>query len=120
MPFTSEQLELIDQTGEVLIETRDRGRTYRTIIWVVVDNGDVFVRSVRGDSGKWYQRVLDDPEVALLVDGARIPAVAVAANDDESIERTSRALADKYPAGGSLDAMLAEDVLGTTLRLEPA
>lgn len=119
MSFSSEDLRLIDETGEVHIETKRGDRTHRTVIWVIVDDGEVFVRSVRGPSGKWYQRALADPDVALDVAGRRIPARAVPADDEESVERTSAALRRKYRPGGSLNSMLRHEVLDTTLRLDP-
>lgn len=120
MTFDKETLEKLGSTKEVQIETHQGGRTFRTIIWVMVDDGEVFIRSVRGEQGKWYQRTLADPNVALLVGDDRIPAVAVPTPDPESVERVDGALRDKYRPGGSLDSMLRSEVLGTTMRLDPA
>lgn len=120
MAFSTEDLEKLDSTKEVHIETHDATRAFRTIIWIVVDDGEVFVRSVRGEEGKWYQRALADPNVAILADDTRVPAVAIPAPDPESVERVNQALRDKYRPGGSLDAMLRPEVLGTTTRLDPA
>ena len=119
MALSKSQLEILDDVKRVVIETRSGDRVVSTIIWVVVDEGDVFVRSVRGDGGKWYQRVLADPEVALRVGDDRFPFRAVPAGDPESVERVSEALRRKYSPGGSLDSMLLPEVLGTTLRLDP-
>jgi hypothetical protein len=113
------QLEQIGAAGEVLVETRRGQRTYRTVIWVVVDDGEVFVRSVRGESGRWYQRALADPGVALLVGGTRFGFQAHPANDPDSIRRVSEALRLKYAPGRSYDSMVRPEVLGTTLRLDP-
>jgi hypothetical protein len=110
---------MIASTKEVVIETRTRGRARSTVIWVAVDDGIVYVRSVRGCSGRWYQRVLVDPEVVLVVGGTRIPTRAVAAPDPDSVARASEAFRRKYPRGGSLNAMLRPAVLDTTLRLDP-
>lgn len=120
MSFSPDELQLIDKTGQVHIETRRGDRSHRTVIWVVVDDGEVFVRSVRGRLGKWYQRTLADPDVTLHVAGRGIPAKAVVVEDEDSIRRTSNALRRKYTPGGSLDSMLRPEVLDTTLRLDPA
>jgi hypothetical protein len=117
MPFPDDVLDLIDRTREVAIETRRGDRVRRTIIWVVADGGEVFVRSVKGEAGRWYQRALDDSRVALLVDGRRIEARAVHAPDQA--ERVTSALRAKYPPGGSLDRMTHPTVLTTTMRLDP-
>lgn len=119
MGFASDDLRALDETGEVEIETRRGDRTYRTVIWIVVDEGEVFVRSVRGESGKWYQRARAEPEVMLHAAGRRIPARAHPAADEDSVERTSAALRRKYRPGGSLNSMLRPEILETTMRLEP-
>ena len=61
--FDPETLSLLDETEEVYIETRRDADSpeHRTIIWVVVVGGEVFVRSVRGPKGRWYQRDLRQP-----------------------------------------------------------
>ena len=117
--FSSAQLEQVDHEKLAVIETGSGDRTHRTTIWAVVDDGDVFVRSVRGARGRWYQRVLADPSVRLHVGNESLKANAVLSNDPESIERVSEALRRKYPKGSSLDSMLRPEVLPTTLRLEP-
>ncbi len=109
----------IAEAREVEIETSDDGRTYRTIIWVVADGDDIFVRSVRGDSGKWYSRAVANPDVALVHGEQQARFVAVAAVDDESVKRASDGFIRKYPAGRSVDAMVDPDVLHTTMRLDP-
>ncbi|MGH3649733.1 MAG: nitroreductase/quinone reductase family protein [Acidimicrobiia bacterium] len=120
MAFSTEDLELIGDTGEVRIETREGDQVHRTVIWVVVDDGEVFVRSVRGEPGRWYQRALKDPNVALHVSGNRLEARAVPATDPQSVARTSDALRAKYPKSQSLNSMLRSEILETTLRLDPA
>jgi hypothetical protein len=120
--FGAQDIELLEQRRELRIETvRPDGRTRRTVIWIVVDDGEVFVRSVRGDRGHWFQAAIDRPEdVALLVDKRRIPVVAVAAFDEDSIARCSAGFRRKYgERTQSARSMLLDQVLATTLRLEP-
>jgi hypothetical protein len=61
--FEPETLKLLDETDEVYIETsRDADSPqHRTIIWAVVVGEEVFVRSVRGRKGRWYQRISSYP-----------------------------------------------------------
>jgi hypothetical protein len=121
MAFSRPELDLLDATQEVRIETsRPDGTTRTTIIWVMTDGPDVFVRSVRGDRGYWYQRAVERPGVALLVDGRRIAATAVPAHDDDSIARCSAAIRRKYAGVPGEKPMLAPKALPTTMRLEPA
>lgn len=120
MAFTADDLRTLDQAHEVLIETRaGDGRTYRTVIWIIVDEGDVFVRSVRGEAGRWYQRALANPSVRIIAGAMMLDATATPATDPQSIERTSAGLRRKYRPGASLDSMLVPKVRRTTLRLEP-
>jgi hypothetical protein len=116
--LSTEELELIDGTKEVLIETRSGSRVFRTVIWVVVHDREVFVRSVDGEAGRWYQRALADPDVALRVGNARFRFTALPASDPRSVERASEGLRSKY-RGRSLEMMLLPEVLETTLLLEP-
>ena len=113
--------DAIDTALEVEIETR-RGEdapVHRTIIWAVVDDGDVFVRSLRGTSGRWYRELLSDPAAVLHAQGERFSVQAVQASDPDSVERTSEALRRKYSDSRSLASMLDDDILDTTVRLEP-
>lgn len=119
MPFTPDDLELLASAREVQIETHSGQRAIRTVIWIAVDDHQVFVRSVRGDDGRWYSRVLDNPKATLIVEGKAIHVRAAKA-DDASIDRASEAFRSKYPPGRSLDSMLRPEVLSTTLELEPA
>ncbi|HLA16081.1 MAG TPA: DUF2255 family protein [Candidatus Limnocylindrales bacterium] len=121
MPFSRDDLDLLERIEEVRIETsRPDGRRPRTIIWVMTDGDDVFVRSVRGERGRWYRAALVDPQVTIHADDRSIAARAIPATDGDSIARCSAALERKYAADSSLASMLEPKTLGTTLRLEPA
>jgi hypothetical protein len=112
----------IDETREVEIETREGGDApvHRTTIWAVVDGGEVFVRSLRGARGRWYRELIAQPDAVVLHAGDEsFPVQAVEATDPESVERTSDALRRKYGDSRSLDSMIADDILETTVRLEP-
>jgi len=113
-----ESLAAIAVAREVLIETSSSGKTVSTVIWVARSGEDLFVRSVNGDGGRWYQRVLANPEVALVADDVRVEFLAMPAADPESVARASAGLAAKY-SGRSLERMLDPGVLHTTMRLAP-
>ena len=121
MAFTADELHLIDRTDEVEIETTSGdGPTHRTIIWAIVDDDAVFIRSYRGPTARWYREALANPAVALHVDGRRLAATAVPAADLASIERSSQGFARKYRDDPATPKMLRPEVLDLTLRLEPA
>lgn len=117
MALTDDQLALLDRTREVRVETRSPDSTTKTIIWIVVIDDEVYVRSVNGEEGRWYQRARSNPLVAIHAEGEPIEFEAVHVDDPEEIEAVSDALRDKYPAGGSVDRMTHASVIDTTLRL---
>jgi hypothetical protein len=121
MSFAAEDLALLESAEEVQVETQaPGGPVHRTIIWIVVDGDETFIRSVRGERGRWYREAKANPAIAIHVDGRRLPATAIPATDPASIERTSNALARKYGRDPALRSMLIPENLDTTLRVEPA
>ena len=121
MTFGESDREAIAAAKEVRIETRSAsGEVHRTIIWTAEQDGELYVRSYLGPRGRWYREAMADPDVAILVNRRRIEARAVPATDPTSIEACSSGLTAKYPRSQSLRAMLVDEVLPTTMRLEPA
>ncbi|CAN5741323.1 hypothetical protein BH23CHL7_BH23CHL7_03810 [soil metagenome] len=121
MNWDRDTLALLDREREVDIATRlpDDG-TQRTTIWVVVDRDEAFIRSWRGARAKWFQAALDRPtEVELIVADQRLPVRVALATDDLSVARCSSALERKYAGSDETGAMVREEILETTLRLEP-
>jgi hypothetical protein len=111
----------LDTVEEIEIETSRGGDApvHRTVIWPAVDGGEVYVRSLNGDRGRWYREALENPDVVLHVDGEAIPARAVRAPDQQSIEHATAGLQRKYADSPYVDTMVRDEILETTLRLEP-
>ena len=121
MTFGESDLEQLAATEEIEVETRSNsGEVHRTIVWPLVRDGIVYLRSYRGPQARWYREALADPDIALVIEGRPVPARAVLATDEASVEACSAALRDKYRRSYSLASMLTPDVLPTTLRIEPA
>lgn len=126
MRFEPGELAWLAETEEIEIETSaPGGESHRTIIWVVVDADDAFIRSVNGADARWYREAVANPTVTIHSRRRVQPARAVtarveAAADQTSIERTDEALQRKYAGDPSVPSMLAPDILDTTLRLVPA
>ena len=122
--FDTETLGLLDETEEVYIETRrgEDAAEHRTIIWVVVTGGEVFVRSVRGAEGRWYREISSNPEGALHVEDTRIPVRAAPANEESTVVAVSDAIRSKYEETSPEPTrwMLRPETLPTTLKLSPA
>jgi hypothetical protein len=122
MSFEAGFVDKVDAAQLVEIQTRRRsGETIRTVIWAVVDGGQVYVRSVRAEDGTWYRRIRANPDAVLHAGGAAAAVRAVPVDDPAEVERVSEALRRKYARqAGSLARMLRPETLPTTLRLEPA
>ena len=121
--FEENVLNQLANTEEIEIETRSvtiPGRTHRTIIWVMVDNNQVYIRSVRGRNGRWYQQITANPDGAIYVNGQRIAVHAVQVTDEETIMRVSNEVLRKYHDSPSANSMVRIETLPTTLLLEPA
>ena len=119
--FSAEDLRVLAQTDEVEIETpRASGNSRRTTIWIVVDGERVYVRSVRGPAGRWYQAVVSGSDARLHA-GPRTWAIRTTpVGDQAEVDRVSEAIRRKYRDRwpGPTAAMLRPDVMPTTLRVE--
>ncbi|MDQ3880995.1 MAG: DUF2255 family protein [Chloroflexota bacterium] len=119
--FDDETVALIDRTDEVDLETRSPGgQSHRTTIWIMVDGGDVYVRSVRGPNGRWYRELMASGEATLRVAGRQLAVRPMLADDQPSIEACSEALRRKYTGVPGFEPMFREHTLPTTVRLVPA
>ena len=120
MSFSVEDRALLERAEEVEVETQAPGKEpRRTVIWVVVDGEDVFIRTFKGAGSRWYRDVEANPAVAIHVDGKRLPVSAIAATDPDSIDRANAGYLAKYSGDPAAKAMVRPEVLDTTLRLEP-
>jgi hypothetical protein len=106
---------------EIRIETRSAsGTVHRTIIWVAERDGAIYVRSVDGPDARWYREAISGRPVAVHVDGRRVPVRVEPAADAASIDAASEGLKAKYRRSQSLQSMLMDHTLPTTLRVVPA
>src|SRR5438132_2495034 len=97
MSFDKGFVDAVDAADEVEIETRRRsGEAVRTVTWAVVDGGQVYVRSVRGDAGTWYRRIRATPAGVLHAGGTAAAVRAVPVGDPAEVERVSAALRRQY------------------------
>ena len=119
-PFDPKTLALLAGANSVRIETRrgPRGPVHKTPIWVVVDGQDVYVRSWRGRTARWYREIRAHPDSALLKSDVRIPVRAVKVRSPRTIARASRGYLKKYAKSPYAREMVRREILSTTLRLE--
>ena len=113
--------DALEAAKEIDIETRRSGDApvHRTTIWTVVEGGEVYVRSLRGASGRWYRELIANPDAVVHVHGESVPVRGVHAPDPDSVDRASDGLRRKYADSPSLGSMLEDEILETTVRLEP-
>jgi len=121
MRFEPGDLALLAATEEIEIETAaPDGSAHRTIIWVMVDGDDAFVRSVRGASASWFREATADGRVVVHAAGRALPATVEPAADADSVRRTNEALTRKYTGIEGYPEMLEPSIMDTTLRLTPS
>jgi hypothetical protein len=119
-PLDSTTIDRLDAAIEVDAQTPRRdGSTSSRPIWVVVSDGDAYLRSYRGASGAWYRRARADGELTLVVDGDEVHATAEPVDDAGVNRRVSDAYRDKYGerSPGPTGTMVGDEVSQTTLRL---
>lgn len=117
--FGPATLAVLHAEREVRIRAGDGSRR-GTVIWVVVVQERVYARSFQGERGKWYQAAVRDGHAALQASGRDIPVAVHRVTSEPLIEAVSRAYLTKYADSEYAQAMVRPEVLGTTVRLEPA
>jgi hypothetical protein len=116
--FDTDTLRLLETVREVRIRT-EKHPDAAVITWVVTAADEVYVRSVRGAKGRWYQDLKTGGPALLVVQGRQIAVQAIPVDDVESIDRASREYLTKYRNSPYAEPMVRAEVLPTTLRLEP-
>ena len=115
-----EILDLLDKSIEVdMLTPRSDGSMSSRPIWVVVVDGDAYVRSYQGERGAWYRRALADGRAAIRVDDRTIEVGVEPIRDEEINRRVSEAFRTKYAerSPGPTETMVNPEVSATTLRL---
>ena len=114
-------VELLAEIEEIDIESGASATepAVRRTIWVVVVGGDVYVRSVTGERGQWYQAMLARPDGFVYAGDATLPIHAVHVTDPAVIAQVSAEYLHKYADSEWAPPMAKPKTLNTTLRLEP-
>jgi hypothetical protein len=116
--FDADALSDLQSAKEVRIRT-DKHPDSAVVIWVVVADDTVFVRSFRGARGRWYRDLATGGDATLEVGSRRLAVRAMPEREPAAIERASREYLAKYRSSSYAQAMVNQDILATTLRLEP-
>ena len=116
--FDADTLHELRDVQEVAIRTGKHPGT-AVVIWAVVADDEVFVRSVRGAKGRWYRDLAAGGPATLEFAGHRLGVQAIPASDPDAVARASREFLRKYQPSPYAQSMVRSEVLPTTLRLEP-
>jgi len=118
--WTASELDTLDRIHEIRVAgRRDDGSLRKlVIVWHVVVDGSLYVRSVRGEEGKWYQGVSKRMEGSIAWDGQTRDVRCV--RDDEHDAAIDDAYFAKHGRGSSAQAITTAVATATTLRVEPA
>jgi hypothetical protein len=120
--WTSEELAKIGDAEELGIASRRLDGTLRPFvtIWVVRSGGDVYVRSVKGRSGTWFQHALTAGEGRIRAgDIARDVTFELAGSEVQAA--VTAAYHQKYDRYGPsiVGTVVSAESAMTTLRLVP-
>src|SRR5713101_2625580 len=116
--FDAQALDELRDVQEVAIRTEKHPKS-AVVIWVVVADDDVFVRSWRGAKGRWYRDLAAGGPATLEFAGRRLAVQALPASDQAAVARASREFLRKYQRSTHAQEMVRSETLPTTLRLEP-
>ncbi|GAA1055226.1 hypothetical protein GCM10017608_31350 [Agromyces luteolus] len=117
--WTTDELASLDRVREIRVAGRRADGSLRTptIVWGVVVDGALYLRSYKGPDGQWYRAVRRHDEGAITWGGRTVDvSFAPDASKDAEIDA---AYLGKYGGGGSTQAMITSPATETTLRVEP-
>lgn len=112
-------LAALDRASEIRVAGRRNDGSLRTlvIVWHVVVDGALFVRSVRGSSGQWFRGVAHHHEGAISWNGATRDARFIP--DSSADTAIDAAYFAKYGDGAPTHSITSAAATVTTLRVEP-
>jgi hypothetical protein len=116
--FGADILSELRDIREVAIRTEKHPKN-AVVIWVVVADDQLLVRSVRGTKGRWYRDLAAGGPATLEFAGRRLAVQALPEKDPGAVDRASQEYLRKYRPSPYAQAMVKSEVLPTTLRLEP-
>ena len=117
--WTSQELNSLDRAHEIRVAGRRKDGSLRrlVIVWHVVADGALYVRSVNGTEGQWYKGVAGHYEGAISWgDQTRNVSYTLDPSHEAEIEA---AYAAKYGNSSATRAITNETAKQTTLRIDP-
>lgn len=120
--WTNEELNTIGNAEELEIAPRQPdGKLRKPLpVWVVLVNGNLYVRSYRGRAGAWFQAAQATYEGRIRAGGVEKDVVFVEETDpavNDRIDAAYRAKYGRYPQ--YVAPMVTPEVRATTLKIIP-
>ena len=119
--WTTDDLNRIGDADELRIAPRRKDGTRRRAvpIWVARVGDELYVRSWRGDGGRWYRAAQASGEGHVSAGGVSNDVALLAADDDvnDAVDAALREKCGRYT--GYVEPMVAPQARTTTLRLAP-
>ena len=120
--WTSGELNSIDSVDELHIASlrRDGSWSSSRIIWMVVVDGELYVRSVRGPDAVWFRSAQVQHQGRVEAGGVT-REVSYERADPELDDKIDAAYRSKYRhyVASTVDSTTSEQARSTTLRLVP-
>ena len=119
--WAKEELRKIAETDDLHISPfREDGKTYGTPTWIwsVVVDGELYVRSYNGKSGRWYQAALKQKSGRITAAGMtkEVAFEPVGGSINDSIDDAYRA---KYASSPYLKPMIGTRARAATVKVMP-
>ncbi|MBD8057941.1 DUF2255 family protein [Cellulomonas sp. JH27-2] len=117
--WNADQLTAIDADGELRVapDRPDGSRQAPRIIWHVVVDGGLYVRSAHGADGAWYRAALRTGTGSIDAGGVR--ADVAFTPDDTHDDAIDAAYRTKYGTGSAVQSITSSTATPTTLRVDP-
>jgi hypothetical protein len=120
--WTSDELDKIGSAEELKVASLRGDGTLRkpVTIWVVRQDDDLYVRSVRGPEGAWYRGTQESHEGRISAEGIEKDVTFVDADRaiDREVDAAYRAKYRRYPAN-IVNSVLTAQARSTTTKLVP-
>jgi hypothetical protein len=119
--WTSDELENIAAADELeLASAKDDGTLRKPVtIWVVRHGDDLYVRSWRGRTSRWFRGAQDRHEGHIRAGGVEKDVVFLEVDDvNDEIDAAYRAKYDRYGAT-YVDPMIGQEARAATIKLVP-
>ncbi|MEE9280775.1 MAG: nitroreductase/quinone reductase family protein [Myxococcota bacterium] len=102
----------------VLVTRGPDGAAHKTSLWIVEDEGRLWLRSGNPTSA-WLARLRSNPDVELARAGERTAYRAVPVETTQARDRVNALMAEKYGTSGGLAAWFGDRSRSVPIRLDP-